>query len=239
MLLFASGSCRVLTPIYNVKDVDIIHGIKNGYYMEDSMGYLFNIKQHIQFLQYLKNEIEIPDDIRENFFHVYSAKFLPQFEDTVRTRKKYFLNKARDQIKLCKIFIFEICSLKIYEDVSIMDNLLYQSSSFSDTATMRIQAKEDFISDLDKLVKLCPEDSIVILQIHIRPHILNKDFPVIESRNIIHDLLSQNVEKYSNVRILDPSLLFEKELVDCKECFIYFTESGNNKITKAIEKLIL
>ena len=240
MLIFASGSCRVLSPIYHIKDVEIIHGIRNGYYGEDSAGYLFNIKQHIQFLKFIKNETELPDHIKRCFLTTYSPKYLPQNINLTLNRQQIFLDRSREQITRCKIFIFEICSLKIYE--VIHENIVYQTSLFSDTAISYKQTSDDFIKDLNTLINMCPSDSLIILQTHIRPHILNKNNPFIEQRNTIYNLLLNNLHLFPNVVMLDPATLFTKDinfpLSFVKDDFIYFTSDGNDRIAHELETII-
>jgi len=80
------------------------------------LGKLHNTKQHIQFLKYIRGEINIPDSILPKFLTSYNAyhytcgrkcedfSLLPLKKDSIQT-----------QLEECEWCVFEISSLKLYK----------------------------------------------------------------------------------------------------------------------------
>ena len=128
MLIFASGSCRILTtlsygilafsnehsklimekinPIHTYEHKKIINNnniceSQNGY--RNYLGLMYNTRQHIQFLKFIKDEIKIPDSIMSKFIR-YNSK------EELELRK----NTIKKQFDDCEWYIFEISSLKLY-----------------------------------------------------------------------------------------------------------------------------
>jgi hypothetical protein len=129
MYIFASGSCRILTtlnyailafskeksniiiekihPIHTYENKKIItkdnniHESENGYI--NFLGLMYNTRQHIQFLKFIKDEIKLPDSILYKFIRHNSHEEIQHRKNTIR---KYFND--------CEWYIFEISSLKLY-----------------------------------------------------------------------------------------------------------------------------
>jgi len=67
--IFASGSCRLLTTINNRRDKLLpIHSMYYNFIGNNFLGKFHNIKQHIQFIEWILEKKELPLSISENFF---------------------------------------------------------------------------------------------------------------------------------------------------------------------------
>ena len=71
MKIFYSGSCRLVTTINNgFNKVVPIHSMFHNFVGINFLGKLHNTKQHIQFI---KDEIILPDDILSKFLTSYGG----------------------------------------------------------------------------------------------------------------------------------------------------------------------
>ena len=72
--IFASGSCRLLSTIGNGRGkLSPIHSMFYNFRGINFLGKLHNIKQHIQFIQFINDEITIPESILSTFLTSYSG----------------------------------------------------------------------------------------------------------------------------------------------------------------------
>ena len=68
MKVFASGSCRLVTSINDGRGkIEPIHSMFHNFVGINFLGKLHNAKQHIQFVRWLKDEMEIPQNILFSF----------------------------------------------------------------------------------------------------------------------------------------------------------------------------
>ena len=205
MKIFSSGSCRLLTTINNGHGlVTPIHSMFYNFVGINFLGKLHNTKQHLQFLDYLKEDI--PSSIKSSFFVSYSTN-LPQcwvFEDISQneTKRESILN----QIDECDWHIFEICSLKLYTK----DNYAVQYELTNDYEYSE-QSKEDLLIDLQKI-----RDRVkgkILFQCHFRPNIIYNDpSRMIQKREIIYETLKYFCGQTPNTYLYDPSVFLQENL---------------------------
>ena len=241
MLLFMSGSCRLFRPMYLFSkkyNIDILHGIEK-YFGTRSLGYLHDTKCHIQFLNLIRGNIELPTDVLPRFFTTYSPIHFPTFK--IEEDNHHKIPRLIEDIKKCKIFCFEICSLKITKMTSEIDGKKYiaHSHNYRVKQPVYTQTKDELLEDLDTIVKLCGEDCVIFFQCHFRPQIIfNNDAKKIPNREIIFQALSEFVVGKDNIFLIDPSF----NDVDCynvtNENYDYFTELGHENIENKYETYI-
>jgi hypothetical protein len=200
--VFASGSCRLLENIHTghnrIQPVHSLfygqpHGEYNGI---NFMGKLHNTKQNIAFLKLLINEISIPYNILHLFLHTYFIA-----EPSVEDR----LEVLRSEFEKCDIFIFEICSMKLY----VKDGwpLLQEQWLEGQTYGIAHQTPEDLMNDLCIIRSLIPKNKPIIFQCHFRLGYIHNNDTIIESRELIYNTIKDFVCKNNNTFIYDPSVL--------------------------------
>jgi len=112
-MIFASGSCRLLTSIETrAIGHDLLHSLKRNFIGANFLGKYHNTKQHIQFIEWLLYKKELPMDICERFFTV-NNDMSRNIKDNINYLKKREI--IRNKFEQCDVFIFEICSIKVYE----------------------------------------------------------------------------------------------------------------------------
>ena len=231
--IFSSGSCRLLCSLDLYKDKSI-HTVTNGFIGDiNFLGKLHNIKQHIQFINYINNNIIIPVYILEKFLSNYNNKRcnfgIPY------TQREYLLKQKFHE---CKFYIFEICSLKLYEN----DGYNVQRQLTNNYNTI-VQSEQDLYNDLIILRNLIPEEKVIIFQCHFRPNIIyNDNSKKIKNREIIYNVLNQFCNNYKNTYLYDPSIIlsYNQTLFDGDTHFNNegYRENLNYILKNYIEKLI-
>jgi hypothetical protein len=208
MKIFSSGSCRALTSIHNGRGrIEPIHSMFHNFVGINFLGKLHNTKQHIQFLRWINEEIEIPDSILSSFLTSYG-----EYNNSRNGIEPLEFNKLKKEsiknmFKECQYYLFEICSLKLYE----RDGYQVQYE-LTNEYTCAIQSKEDIINDLYILKSLIPEGREIIFQTHFRPNIIYNDtLKTIEKREAIYNSVKNFCSINSNVYLYDPSLLLQKD----------------------------
>ena len=216
LTVFSSGSCRTLYPLSKGIDVmNLLHVLfKNDLTGINFIGKLHDIKQHIQFIKYINDIIDVPDNILKKFltgFNYDKWDNIRIFDDIkLLPQKKKIL---KENFNKTDIFIFEICSLKTY----IYDDFYVQYEQFENNdvseCKMIIQTCDDLLDDLNNLLSLLPKNKKIIFQCHFRPNIIfDNENKKILNREIIHDTLIIFSKKYSNVYIYDPSIIIKNNL---------------------------
>lgn len=221
--VFSSGSCRLLTTIGNGRGkIEPIHSMFHNFVGINFLGKLHNSKQHIQFIKWIHDEIELPPDILSSFLTSYgmymgSRNNIESLE--LNPGKKANIGTA---FKECDYYIFEICSLKLYERRG------YQVQfELTDTYETTLQSDADLYADLRVLRDMIPEEKAIIFQIHFRPNIIyDSDSKAIDKRETIHRIVSEFCGAHKNVRIYDPSIVLQtdKTLFDGDT---HFTDRGH------------
>jgi hypothetical protein len=187
------------------------------------LGKLHNTKQHIQFLRYIKGDIVIPDDILESFLTVYSDKFQALCSDKDEIPEK--LRALKHEFDTCSVFVFEICSLNLYE----RDGFQVQKE-FTNSFSVTSQSQEDLLSDLKIIIGMIPEGKRIVFEGHFRlDYIFGDADKKIQNRDVILDTLQKLREsgEFPNVRVYDPSVILRENpmlFVDT-----HFTDTGHEQ----------
>jgi hypothetical protein len=105
----------------------------------------------------------------------------------------------------CDYYIFEICSLKLYEKDG------YQVvHDLTDDYKSTVQSESDLYNDLVVLRNLIPAEKPILFQTHFRPNIIYNDAAkTIEKREIIYDVISRFCNNNTNTYVYDPSIVIE------------------------------
>ena len=215
MRVFSSGSCRLLAvindgynkiiPIHSQRPRSIGPGGGINF-----LGKIHNIKQHIQFIQFIFGEIILPENITYGFLSAYMKGHTYRednsgLEDasTIPTR----IEIIRSSFNNCDTYIFEICSLKLY----IKDSYQVDFHNTYDY-NVYLQNEDDLYNDLCILINMLPISKKIIFQCHFRPNIIeNNIHKTINNREIIFRVLTKISNIYSNVKIYDPSELLKNK----------------------------
>jgi hypothetical protein len=202
--VFTSGSYRLLYVIKDgFKKLIPIHSMIGHYYGINFLGKLHNTKQHIQFINWIKDNINIPENILPLFLTSFN-KNIDTIEDTnLLSIKKDYIKKNFNN---CEIYIFEICSIKLY----IKNNFYVQYELTNDYETI-IQDENELYNDLEILYNLIPKGRKIIFQTHFRPNIIfNDDTKLIKNRELIFNTVQKFSLLNKNVYHYDPSIIIQK-----------------------------
>jgi hypothetical protein len=217
--IFTSGSCRLLCSldIYNEKS---IHTVSNNFVGDiNFLGKLHNTKQHIQFINYINNKIIIPEYILNTFLSNYNNSRC-DFGISYKQRE----NCIREKFNECNLYIFEICSIKLYENDGYQ--VQYELTNKYNTI---LQSEKDLYNDLTVLRNMIPKEKIILFQCHFRPNIIHNDPSLkIENREIIYNVLNNFCINNKNTYLHDPSIVLseDKSLFDGD---VHFNNNGYNK----------
>jgi hypothetical protein len=202
--VFCSGSCRLLTTIQNGHGkIEPIHSMFTNFFGINFLGKLHNIKQHIQFIQWINDTIDIPPAILTSFLTSFSTlegiedkKLIPSKKETIK-----------NALKGCEYYIFEICSLKLYEQ-----NGYQVQFELTPDYTCTVQSDTDLYNDLKILRDLIPKEKKIIFQVHFRPNIIYNDSSKrIEKRDVIYDVINTFCTTNDNVYVYDPSIVLRAD----------------------------
>ena len=201
--IFVSGSCRLMTTISDGRGiVNSIHSMIRNFKGPNFLGKLHNTKQHIQFIKYLNDKIKIPEYILKEFLTSYSLMKGGTHDpiSTIPIKK----NNIKIDFYNCDAYIFEICSLKLYEKDGFQ--VQYEMSS---NYQMREQTSNNLYNDLKKIRKMIPADEKIIFQTHFRYNIIhNNPKLAIKNREIIYQTVKKFCDQNENTFIHDPSVIF-------------------------------
>ena len=218
MKVFASGSCRLLTTMKDgYGKVDMIHSMSGSLAGNNFLGKLHNTKQHIQFIKFIRDNITIPPDILFKFLTSYSDE-KHSYHGIPAQEAKGNLEKEFDQAEW---FIFEICSIKLYEN----DGFQVQVE-LTNEYVEREQTEEELLYDLKNIRNLIPQWGKILFQVHFRPNVIFDNGNTIEAREIIYKTVAKFCQDNENTYIYDPSILLhsDTELFDCD---VHFTGNGH------------
>lgn len=171
------------------------------------LGKLHNTKQHIQFIKFIKGELDIPIEILRNFLTSYNYTNKIHnciYEDPILNTLKR--DRIRSQFNECDWYMFEICSLKLYKK-----NGFEVQHEHTNDYTMFIQSKEDLKDDLYTIRSLIPYNKKILFQVHFRPNIIYNDVnEKIEKREVIYEVVKEFCDNNHNTFIYDPSIMLRK-----------------------------
>jgi len=213
MKVFASGSCRLVTTINDGRGkIEPIHSMFHNFVGKNFLGKLHNTKQHIQFIRWIKDEIEIPQNILSSFLtscglHNNSRMYMEPLE--LNPIKKQNIKHSFND---CDYYIFEICSLKLYEK----NGYQVQFELTNDYACV-LQSETDLYNDLEILQDLIPKGKKILFQIHFRPNVIYNDTSkIIDKRETIYNVVNNFCNTHENAYLYDPSVLLntDKSLYD-------------------------
>lgn len=212
--VFASGSCRILTTI-SIKNSEIkdIHSMYTYFKGTNFLGKLHNTKQHIQFIKFIRGDIDIPKHILPKFLRSYN--YIPGCEDPSLNSLK--LKNLRDEFDNCDVYIFEICSVKLYTLNGYQVHI-----GMSGLKTYTLQTNEQLIEDLKEIRDIIPYEKKIIFQCHFRPNIIyNNPNKSIKNREQIYEAIYKFCQDNINVYIYDPSVILRENnnLFDGKDHF--------------------
>jgi hypothetical protein len=189
------------------------------------LGKLHNTKQHIQFIRYIKGDIIIPDNVLESFLTVFSHKYKdscsPMHEVPVK------IQNIRNAFDTCSVFVFEICSMKLFE----RDGFQVQSDLTDSFDTVTLQSKEELLRDLKVIIGMVPAGKRIVFQGHFRlDYIFSDPDKKIQNRDNIFDTLQLLLKsgEFPNVRVYDPSEVLRHN----PHCFsdpTHFNEFGHGQ----------
>jgi len=234
MSIFSSGSCRLLNSTALAK-VRSIHTVSYKFKGDKNfLGKLHNTKQHIQFIKYLRNEITIPKYILLLFLSNYKNK---RCDFGIPYSKREEAVKAA--FDKCEIYIFEICSIKIFEkDNYQLQVELLQRSTLTEYTTY-LQTEAELVTDLTHLRSLVPKDKKMIFQCHFRPNVIfNNPSLEIKNRELIHKVLTEFCKTTENTYLHDPNIIISNDKALLGHDDTHFSEKGHLCNIKELRKLI-
>lgn len=73
MKVFCSGSCRLLSTIRNTPEIETIHSLEEPHFNGiNFLGKFHDTKSHIQFIKFIKGNIQLNDENLKKFFTAYN-----------------------------------------------------------------------------------------------------------------------------------------------------------------------
>lgn len=187
--------------------IEPIHSMFYNFVGKNFLGKLHNTKQHIQFIRWIHDEIELPEHILRCFLTTYGL-----FDKTRNGMEPLEYNPIKkkaiqDAFKECEYYIFEICSLKIYEKEG------YQvQHELTNKYTCRIQTDTELYNDLKILYDLLPKGKKILFQTHFRPNIIYNDpARAIEKRERIYTVVNTFCNATEHAYLYDPSMLLRTD----------------------------
>ena len=225
--VFISGSCRIMAVIGTGKDIfEPIHSMLDDFNGSNFFGINFlgkfhNTKQHIQFIKWIKDEIVIPDNILTQFMTVYYdtsrtdtslANHLRIFNydfhkiidpiDQIPIKKQHI----KENFDNCDMYIFEICSLKLYNNSGFQVQF-----ELTTDYNMIQQTEDDLLNDLKIIRNMIPINKKILLQVHFRPNIIHNNNNYIMSREIIFNTVTKFCANNENTYMYDPSVIIKDD----------------------------
>jgi hypothetical protein len=225
--VFSSGSCRLLVTIADGRGkITPVHALPIEYWMlpvhkfhgKDFIGKQHSTLQHIQFIKFIQGKIHIPDNILGKIFAIHTN--LPKFvtERDLEEVQSSIIS-LRDTISNCDVYIFEICSIKIFCTLykgekfylldEIKDSTTWYPAKNTDIVhyTESVMTESELLQSLQILYELVPENKKVVFIGHFRPNVIYGDpSRAIDNREIIMKCLCKfQSMRPTNVKVCDPS----------------------------------
>lgn len=202
--VFSSGTCRLLNTLHTGRDrVNCIHSYcGNEFKGNFFLGKQKNSRNHIQFLNYIKKNIELPSDIMNDFFSAFHDKY----DITKRPVDPYGnVENIRNEFDSCDVYIFEIAALKIQK----RGEYYISDENTTNFEQIYLNAEELFI-DLEQIIQVIGNDKNIIFMNHLRLEQFDGG-PVIENREIIYNQIYKICKIYKNVYQYDPTVMIKNK----------------------------
>jgi hypothetical protein len=213
MKVFCSGSCRLLSTIRNTYDIETIHSLEEPHFKGiNFLGKFHDTKSHIQFIEFIKGNLELDDENLKLFFTSYNSdkwECMRFFEPkSTIPLKLYNLKKNIDN---CDAYIFEICSVKTYKYKGAYCQFEQKPDNDISQYEINIQDEKELLEDLNVIRSFFPEKKI-IFQCHFRPNIIyNDETKKIEKRELIYKTITKFCNENINCFLYDPSILLQEK----------------------------
>jgi len=206
--IFVSGSCRILQPFSYYYSSNTIHGMIKNHYGLNHITMCHDINQHLQFIKYLFNNIELNFNNLKYIFDTFAYKYDKELQ-IKESHVRYELNPEKNIEFLKKsifktdIFIFEICSIKyfIYENYFVRNERCNMCSEYKNS-------KLELLNLLTELLNIITINKKIIFTSHFRPNIYLDNTNInnnIEERNLIHETLTEFCNNNINCIYYDSS----------------------------------
>jgi hypothetical protein len=213
-LCFVSGTCRLLKMIG--EGVEKIQPLQAMFHNDlagiNFLGKLNTTQQHIQFINFLKGNVEIPSHILKYFLTAYNYEKWQRIRsfdncDTIDGKINFINNHFNES----DYFVFEISSIKSYT----MEGFHIQYEQFDNNCPLGcnfyIQSKDELINDLNTLIQLVPINKKIIFICHFRPNIIyNNPSLSIANRELIYETLLEISKNNKNIELYDPSIIISQ-----------------------------
>jgi hypothetical protein len=200
MKVFASGSCRILTSLSKINNNNIrcVHTMNKNFIGTNFMGKLHTIKQHLQFIRYLRNELHMSQKDLSYFLTTFNKTRLPECPRNNPLHSKIALT---NELNSCDVFIFEISSIKdfIYEKTNHINIEFLDKSINYET---KIMSYEEIVNDIVILSQYIKKP--IIFLCNFRPQIYGKQNTPVPNREIIYNACKDGAKKTGNY-FYDPS----------------------------------
>lgn len=200
--VFSSGSCRLVMTIGDGRGkIEPIHSMFYPVVGINFLGKFNNTKQHIQFIKWFSDQIELPQNILTAFLTPCSNVHYARDKELVPSRKENIKNAFNQ----CDYYMFEICSLKL----NLKDGYQVHFEHTNDYELI-LQTETDLYNDLKILQELIPKGKKIIFQTHFRPNIIyDNDSMAVKNREIIYNVLTKFCSTNENVYLHDPSIVLK------------------------------
>lgn len=244
--VFSSGSVQLLSTISSGNHCVIpIHSIIKPCYGPNFVSHFVNIKQHIQFMRLIKGEFELDAAVAPKCLTGAAEKCVDTaalFEPADMIAEK--LARIRAALEGCKQFVFEVCTLDVYEKdgVQLHGELLDEAEA---AETKRTQTATEFIADVRTLRSMLPADALCLIVGPVQPHIYDKSCEQL----IEHEMIYEALKMCDGVRSVDPSVIVlkggpekmrkpngELSIMGRALFFIYLYEVHFSRLAKVAEK---
>jgi hypothetical protein len=232
--VFGSGTCRLLHTMHIFKDqFNLLNSyIGREFHGDCFMGKQKNTRNHIQFLKVINKQIELPEDIKNDFFSAYT----PKYEKHKRPdNPDQNLKTIQEQFANCNIYIFEIASIKVQKRGEY-----YVSDENTSDFEQIVLSKKELIKDLEEIISIIGKNKPIIFINHLRLHQFDGG-PIIENRETVYHAIQEVSLEHENVFQYDPTVMV-KNKNDYKLYFgdpWHYNNIGLGKNAKMLYDLIL
>lgn len=182
------------------KDLHVCHCMSHNFVGTNFLTKLHNTRQHIQFVKFITGEATPPSPILPRFLTTMNATLEPYRQ---RQNVQQSLNNLSSQWSNIDLFVFEICSTKLYE----LNDHQVQTELAPDVPVAHTMTEDEIVADLMELKSLVDGRPIILVP-HFRPHLYGRG-EVIECRETIFKAIVRYCE-ISGDTFVDPSDLIKE-----------------------------